>query len=431
MEPGRTPATNDIAFVQFTSGSTATPKGVVITHRNLRRTSPPSAARTASTPRPTMSPSAGCRSITTWAWSASRSARMYSAAAAVIMTPACLRQAAGRVAPRDLAVSAARSASRRTSRTTCAVRRVKDADLAGLDLSSLARRRLRRRADSRARRWPRSPTSFAPADSDDTSFHPSYGLAEIVLAATLSPPGRRLRVERLLADDLTVRRVATRANGTARKPCRWSPAARRCPATTCASSARTAATLPERQIGEIVSERALRDARATTMMPTLTAQTIRNGWLYTGDLGYLSDGELFVCGRVKDLIIVNGRKYHPQDLEWAVDRSGGHPARARRRLRHDGGETGPIAWSSSSSRAARCRQSADRRDSAAHRRCLRPVRGRRRARAERHGSADDERQSAARGDEGAVRARRARYGHGRSRRACTRDRAAHETCSTS
>src|SRR5207302_8919222 len=50
----------------------------------------------------------------------------------------------------------------------------------------------------------------------------------------------------------------------------------------------------------------------------LTRQTIRDGWLYTGDLGYLSNGELFVCGRVKDLIIVNGRKYHPQELEWGV-----------------------------------------------------------------------------------------------------------------
>ena len=51
----------------------------------------------------------------------------------------------------------------------------------------------------------------------------------------------------------------------------------------------------------------------------LTAQTIRDGWLHTGDVGYLSNGELFVCGRIKDIVIANGRKYHPQDLEWAVD----------------------------------------------------------------------------------------------------------------
>jgi len=50
----------------------------------------------------------------------------------------------------------------------------------------------------------------------------------------------------------------------------------------------------------------------------LTTQTVRNGWLYTGDLGCMRDGELYVCGRAKDVIIANGRKYHPQDLEWAV-----------------------------------------------------------------------------------------------------------------
>jgi fatty-acyl-CoA synthase len=51
----------------------------------------------------------------------------------------------------------------------------------------------------------------------------------------------------------------------------------------------------------------------------LTAQTVADGWLRTGDLGYIAGGELFVCGRAKDIIIANGRKYHPQDLEWAVD----------------------------------------------------------------------------------------------------------------
>ena len=51
----------------------------------------------------------------------------------------------------------------------------------------------------------------------------------------------------------------------------------------------------------------------------MTAEVLRDGWLRTGDLGYLAGGELFVCGRIKDVIIVHGRKYHPQDLEWAVD----------------------------------------------------------------------------------------------------------------
>jgi acyl-CoA synthetase (AMP-forming)/AMP-acid ligase II len=51
----------------------------------------------------------------------------------------------------------------------------------------------------------------------------------------------------------------------------------------------------------------------------VTHDQVHAGWLSTGDLGYLAGGELYVCGRLKDLIIANGRKIHPQDLEWGVD----------------------------------------------------------------------------------------------------------------
>ena len=44
-----------------------------------------------------------------------------------------------------------------------------------------------------------------------------------------------------------------------------------------------------------------------------------NGWLDTGDMGYLVDGQLVITGRSKDLIIVGGRNIWPQDLEWAVE----------------------------------------------------------------------------------------------------------------
>src|SRR6202041_1371582 len=55
----------------------------------------------------------------------------------------------------------------------------------------------------------------------------------------------------------------------------------------------------------------------------LTAASWKKGpdgetWLHTGDLGYLVEGRLFVCGRVKDIIIIRGRNFYPQDIEWVV-----------------------------------------------------------------------------------------------------------------
>jgi acyl-CoA synthetase (AMP-forming)/AMP-acid ligase II len=46
---------------------------------------------------------------------------------------------------------------------------------------------------------------------------------------------------------------------------------------------------------------------------------VDDGWLDTGDLGYMLDGEVVVTGRAKDLIIVNGRNIWPQDIEWAIE----------------------------------------------------------------------------------------------------------------
>ncbi len=53
------------------------------------------------------------------------------------------------------------------------------------------------------------------------------------------------------------------------------------------------------------------------------AETGENSFLKTGDLGFLDNGELFVTGRLKDLIIINGSNHYPQDIEWTVEQS--HP----------------------------------------------------------------------------------------------------------
>ena len=53
--------------------------------------------------------------------------------------------------------------------------------------------------------------------------------------------------------------------------------------------------------------------------PEATAACLVDGWLDTGDMGYMADGYLFIVGRAKDMIIINGKNHWPQDIEWAVE----------------------------------------------------------------------------------------------------------------
>jgi fatty-acyl-CoA synthase len=307
------PAPGDIAFIQFTSGSTATPKGVIVTQRNL--TSNIAAFADAlgggiDDVAVSWLPLYHDMGLVGMALGA-----MYVGANAVLLTPEAFVK-------RPIEWLRAISRHRGTVSFApnfaydLAVRRVKDADLADLDLSSW------RVAGCGAEPIHASTLAafaerFRASGFRATSFLPGYGLAEVVLAATLSPRGRELCVERLVASDVSARRLATPANGSAAETVSVVACGAPLPGHGLQIIGEDGRPVPERHIGEIVlsgpsvSPGYYNDADTT-------ARTIRDGRLFTGDLGYLSKGELFVCGRVKDLIIVNGRKYHPQDLEWGV-----------------------------------------------------------------------------------------------------------------
>jgi fatty-acyl-CoA synthase len=80
----------------------------------------------------------------------------------------------------------------------------------------------------------------------------------------------------------------------------------------------TGEAMREREVGEI-------EIRGDSVTPgyygnpAATEAVFHDGWLRTGDLGYLVDGELVVCGRIKDMIIVGGRNVYPQDVERVVN----------------------------------------------------------------------------------------------------------------
>lgn len=85
--------------------------------------------------------------------------------------------------------------------------------------------------------------------------------------------------------------------------------------------------LPERTLGEIALQSHFM-LSGYYNRPDLTEKAFLDGWYLTGDLGYLADGELFITGRKKDLIIVGGKNIYPQDLERLAGQvEGVHPGR--------------------------------------------------------------------------------------------------------
>jgi fatty-acyl-CoA synthase len=158
---------------------------------------------------------------------------------------------------------------------------------------------------------------FAKAGFAASAFCPSYGLAEATLAVSLMPPGEGIRLELVEENELS-----GGMPDDAKRPRRYR-AVVNCgkPVHGMAVEVRAAdgTVLPERGIGKLF-------ARGTSVMhsyfrdeESTRACLAPDGWLDTGDMGYLSDGYIFIVGRAKDMIIINGRNHWPQDIEWAVE----------------------------------------------------------------------------------------------------------------
>ena len=158
--------------------------------------------------------------------------------------------------------------------------------------------------------------AFADAGFKAAAFCPSYGLAEATLAVSLMPPGEGIRLE--LVEETVLNGGD---NGSQERPRRYR-AVVNCgkPVEGMQIEIRgdDGAVLPDHGIGRVF-------VHGTSVMhsyyrdPEATEACLKEGWLDTGDMGYMSDGYIFIVGRAKDMIIINGRNHWPQDIEWAVE----------------------------------------------------------------------------------------------------------------
>jgi fatty-acyl-CoA synthase len=147
---------------------------------------------------------------------------------------------------------------------------------------------------------------------------PAFGMAEVAIAGTFPEPGRGLRTDLVDRVVLETERYAAPAEAGADHAKEYVCLGRAIAGLELrVVEPATGAPLEDREVGEL-------EIRGTSVTsgyyrdPDATAALFRDGWMRTGDLAYLIDGELVLCGRIKDVIIAGGRNIFPEDVERAA-----------------------------------------------------------------------------------------------------------------
>lgn len=162
-----------------------------------------------------------------------------------------------------------------------------------------------------------------PFGMDPGAVFPAFGMAEVAIAGTFPPPGRGLVVDTVDRRVLETERYAAPADPASAGSRAFARLGRAVPGLEIriVDPADGRPRL-EREVGEL-------EIRGTSVCsgyhgrPELDDELFHDGWLRTGDLGYLIDGELVLCGRIKDVIIVGGRNVFPEDVERACNQLDG------------------------------------------------------------------------------------------------------------
>jgi acyl-CoA synthetase (AMP-forming)/AMP-acid ligase II len=309
FDPNRAP--DEVAFLQYTSGSTGNPRGVVVLHRNL-----------VANIQGILQGAAMTRDDVIYSWLplfhdmglvAVLSLGLYAGLRTYVASPRTFMLRPDSWLRAITAFRATFSAAPNFAFDVLA-HKVPDRAIADLDLRSW-RLAFDGAEPVHAATMAAFTERFAAHGFRASSFRPAYGLAECTLAASFPRPETPNSVSIVHRAELQEHEFARPAGGGERQVVSHTSVGVAIPGHEIRVVTPTGVDRPERHVGEIV-------VRGPSVTPgyfrELAAGVPARSELRTGDLGYIADGELYVVGRLKDMLIVAGKKYAPSDIEHRI-----------------------------------------------------------------------------------------------------------------
>ncbi|HEY2914034.1 MAG TPA: condensation domain-containing protein, partial [Candidatus Angelobacter sp.] len=308
-----------VAFLQYTSGSTKSPKGVMLTHENLLHNA--AAVYQAVEQRSSDSYVSWLPVFHDMGFMAGVLQPLYAGSPCIQMSPAAFLENPVRWLKTISRYKATTSGGPNFAYDLC-VNKISETERAQLDLSSWTVA-FTGAEPIRAETIERFTAAFAPYGFRENVFYPCYGLAEATLMVSgghrvANPVVRRYEKKSLENHQVNLAREGSPSNALVG----------------CGSSLpdQEIAIMdplqlnPASEIGEIWVK-GLSVAKGYWNSPEETAHTFRafiessgdGPFLRTGDLGFIDNGELFITGRLKDLLIIRGQNHYPQDIEFTVE----------------------------------------------------------------------------------------------------------------
>lgn len=313
-----------LAYLQYTSGSTSTPKGVMLSHYNLLHHS--EYLKRGCGYRPDGPTVTWMPYFHDYGLVEGLIQPLYNGAPCYIMAPLAFVKRPLRWLEAIQKYGATHSQAPNFAYDLC-VRRIKPAKREGLDLSGwLSAGNAAEPINPRVMRD--FYEAFKACGFRWDTFSPAYGLAEATLLVSSTPVGKEPVILGLEAADLEKGKVIEAAPSSDYVHLAVSCGSLVCETTVAIVNPDSLTRCAEDEVGEIW----VRDpgvAHGYWQRPEATRETFEaqisgegaDRYLRTGDLGFMQDGELFITGRIKDLIIIRGTNHYPQDIEWTVQQT--------------------------------------------------------------------------------------------------------------